>query len=230
MTLISEIEIGSKAPAATLSRGAPLRALVVDDDLCLLSVVHQMVEALGFRVDAATGGIAAMRYLSQSRYDLMVTDLQMPDMDGYALSGWLKHKFNNTKVIVMTGSTHSNVVNYINTGIVDRWMFKPFSLTKLAEIVGELVATYRLRRFADIKRMVAIREQYMTKFRQARRELLKESRPACNSVPHERGKQEFYSIVIKEHVVKLIICDHWSDMTLFQSYAMTIRTLWPRWL
>jgi two-component system capsular synthesis sensor histidine kinase RcsC len=154
MALISEVKIVPKAPAVTLSGGVPLSALVVDDDHCLLEVVHQMVESLGFRADAATGGIAAMRYLSQAKYDLVVTDLQMPDIDGYALSGWLKHKSKDTKVIVMTGSTHSNVVKYMNTGMVDSWMFKPFSFKRLAEIVGDLVPTCRLGGFAEIKNNV----------------------------------------------------------------------------
>lgn len=110
-----------------------------------------MVEALGFRADAANGLLAAMRYLSQSKYDLMVTDLQMRDMDGYALSGWLKLESKDTKVIVMTGRNLADVVHYMNTGIVDRWMFKPFSLTKLAGIVGELVPTDCLSRLAKTK-------------------------------------------------------------------------------
>ena len=179
MALISEVKIVPKAPAVTLSGGVPLSALVVDDDHCLLEVVHQMMAALGFRVDAATGGIAAMRYLSQAKYDLVVTDLQMPDMDGYALSGWLKHKSKDTKVIVMTGSTHSNVVKYMKTGIVDRWMFKPFSLTELAEIVGELVPTYRLSRFAAIKSNVGHQgSTHETKVRRTRRNLRTENWPA----------------------------------------------------
>ena len=53
-------------------------------------------------------------------------------MDGYTLSGWLKQKSTDTKVIVMTGNNHADVVNYMDTGIVDHWLFKPFSLTKLA--------------------------------------------------------------------------------------------------
>jgi hypothetical protein len=44
MTLFSEVKIVPKASAATLSGGAPLSALVVDDDHCMLQVVHQMKE------------------------------------------------------------------------------------------------------------------------------------------------------------------------------------------
>jgi two-component system capsular synthesis sensor histidine kinase RcsC len=151
MACVSEVTTVSETHDATSRRSAPLRALVVDDDHCLRQVVQQMLEVLEFRADSANGGHAAIRCLSQSRYDLMVTDLQMPDMDGYELSSWLKIKSKDTKVIVMTGSNHADVVNYMNTGIVDRWMFKPFSLTKLAGIVGELVPTDCLSPFANAK-------------------------------------------------------------------------------
>jgi len=151
MAFVSEVKTVYQTHDATSYRPEPLRALVVDDDHCLVQVVQQMMEALGFRADSANGGLAAIRYLSQSRYDLMVTDLQMPDMDGYELSGWLKNKSKDTRVIVMTGCCHADVVNYMNTGIVDRWMFKPFSLTKLAGIVGELVPADYLSPFAKTK-------------------------------------------------------------------------------
>ena len=120
----------------------------MDDDYCLLQVVHDMVEVLGFRVDSANGGLAAMRRLSQSKYNLMITDLQMPDMDGFALSCWLKHKSKDAKVIVMTGSHPSDWVDYMHTGIVDRWISKSFSLTALAGILNGLVPTDSLKRFA----------------------------------------------------------------------------------
>jgi DNA-binding response OmpR family regulator len=142
MTLVSEVNIVSGTVAAATRRLAPLRALVMDGDHCLVKAVHQMLEEMGFRTDSANGGLAIMQCLIQFSYDLVITELQMPDMDGHELSGWLKHKSDNckqTKVIVMTRSNHADVANYMNTGAVDRWMFKPFGLTKLAEILGELV-------------------------------------------------------------------------------------------
>jgi two-component system capsular synthesis sensor histidine kinase RcsC len=141
----------SSVKDVSLRWSAQPKALVVDDDHCLVQVVHHMLQTLGFKGETANGGLAAMKCLSRSRYDLMVTDLQMPGMDGYALSGWLKHrpKGRDTKVIVMTGLSYANVVNYMNTGIVDRWIFKPFSLTKLADVVCELVPTIPGQHFFD---------------------------------------------------------------------------------
>jgi CheY-like chemotaxis protein len=147
MALISEERTGTKVNDAILHGAVPLSALVVDDDHCLLQVVHEMLEVLGFRTDSANGGHAAMRYLSQSRYDLMITDLQMPDMDGFALSSWLKSQFRDTKVIVMTGSHPADLADYDHSGIVERWLSKPFSLTELAGILNELVPTASLKRF-----------------------------------------------------------------------------------
>jgi CheY-like chemotaxis protein len=148
MSVALEVKTVFASGAAALREYASLRALVVDDDHCLVTIVHQMLEVLGFSVDTANGGLAAMRCLSQFRYDLMVTDLQMPDMDGYSLSGWLKHKSRDTKVIVMTGRNPADVVGYMKSGIVDRWLFKPFSFSKLRGLLGDLIPTESLSCFA----------------------------------------------------------------------------------
>ena len=73
--------------AAISIRPVSPKILVVDDDHVTRQLVSRMIEGLGFQVETANGGIPAMHYLNQSEYDVLVTDLQMPDMDGYALSG-----------------------------------------------------------------------------------------------------------------------------------------------
>lgn len=125
----------------TLSMSEPPRALVVDDDGTMLDLVRCMLEMLGLRVDSADGGHAATHCLSLSRYDVVVTDLKMPDMDGYALAEWIKSNSRDTTVIIMTGAHHAEVDDYRNTGIVDRWIFKPFSFGELGGMLGEFVYT-----------------------------------------------------------------------------------------
>ena len=147
MTIVSEVRNFSEADDTILLMSAILRLLVVDDDDCLLQTVQQMVEALGFKTDVANGGLAAMRCLSRSRYDLMITDLQMPAMDGFALARYLKSKFKGTKVIVMTGMGPGDVDDYMHTGIVDRWRFKPFSLNTLGGLLDEMLSADSLKRF-----------------------------------------------------------------------------------
>jgi CheY-like chemotaxis protein len=135
---------------------APRRVLVVDDDHCMQHLMCQLMGDIGFRADAVNGGLAAMKCLSRSIYDLMITDLQMPDMDGYALSGWLKNQTKDTKVIVMTGLNPADVVNYMHNGIVDRWIFKPFSLNTLEEVLSELVPAGAFCRLVSAKTSVGL--------------------------------------------------------------------------
>lgn len=157
MTYLSNPSTVSGVDEAISLRSAPPRVLVVDDDHGLVHLMRQLMGDIGFSADTANGGLAAMRCLSRSSYDLMITDLQMPDMDGYALSGWLKHRSKDTKVIVMTGCNPADVVNYMHTGVVDRWMFKPFSLDTLEGLLNALVPAGSIRRLANTKTLVGLR-------------------------------------------------------------------------
>ena len=118
-----------------------IRALVVDDDNTVKNLVSRMLESLGYWTDSADGGVAAMRSIKQSSYRLVVSDLQMPDFDGYSLGGWLKNQSKQTKVIMMTGCAPAEVDNYMGTGVIDGWLFKPFTLTNLRELICELFQT-----------------------------------------------------------------------------------------
>lgn len=124
---------------ATSFTPRPPRALVVDDHHTTLKVVYNMMTALGYHVDSANGGLAAMYCARNATYDLVLANLEMVKMDGYSLAGWLKHSTQGTKVVVMTECCHSEVANYMDTGVVDWWIFKPFSLNKLAAVVHDVV-------------------------------------------------------------------------------------------
>jgi len=61
------------------------RLLLVDDSCIALNIEKMMFEGMGFRVDTAMGGTDALEKLALNSYDLMITDLEMPDIDGMAL-------------------------------------------------------------------------------------------------------------------------------------------------
>ena len=62
-----------------------VRILVVEDDKVMRTVLEQGLGATGYRVDTASGGAEAIRKLEEDRYDLVITDLVMPDEDGAAV-------------------------------------------------------------------------------------------------------------------------------------------------
>lgn len=128
-------KISSVAPAENRDtmpdESAPLRALAVDDDPIALRIACQMLEALGLQVDTADDGIAALGFLDGRRYDLLLTDLQMPKIDGYALADMLKRRLKHLRVVVMTGCARQELEEYMQTDVVDSWLFKPFSMEAL---------------------------------------------------------------------------------------------------
>ena len=65
-------------------------ALVIDDSMLIRHTVCRFLETRGFKVETATNGIAALEALESIRPDLIVTDLQMPQLSGYQLIDTLK--------------------------------------------------------------------------------------------------------------------------------------------
>jgi len=68
----------------------PLLALVVDDSMLIRHTVCRFLETRGFQVESATNGAEALEMLGHIHPDIIVTDLQMPKMDGHQLMSALK--------------------------------------------------------------------------------------------------------------------------------------------
>ncbi len=79
-----------------------LSILVVDDDLIIRQVVTRHLSLLGHAVDHAGNGIEALSAIDRKRYDIVVTDLQMPGMDGHELLMRLRQDQPLIRAIVMT--------------------------------------------------------------------------------------------------------------------------------
>jgi two-component system, response regulator FlrC len=79
-----------------------LNILVVDDDLIIRQVVTRHLTLLGHAVDSASNGIEALRVIERKRFDIVVTDLQMPGMDGHELLMRLRQDQPLIRAIVMT--------------------------------------------------------------------------------------------------------------------------------
>jgi YesN/AraC family two-component response regulator len=91
-----------------------------------------MLTKLGYHgVETAQKKSEAMTKLTQGPYDLLVTDLEMPDMNGFHLTQKIKNERGDTKVIIMTGHAKHECQEMMVTRWVDGWLFKPFGLMEL---------------------------------------------------------------------------------------------------
>ena len=113
-------------------------SLVVDDDNAILKYVAQMLTRLGCQVDTAQEKPEVMTKVTTDTYDLLVTDLLMPELNGYHLTQSIKKEMHDTKVIIMTGCHEHDCLDMMASGWVDGWLFKPFGLKDLRAMLQRL--------------------------------------------------------------------------------------------
>jgi len=115
-----------------------LRAMIVDDDVVVLQLVKCIFESFGYQVTTAGGSAEAMAGLSVRRYDLLVTDFEMPRINGFRLAKWLKAESPATRVVLMTGRCRAEIPPFMTDGTVDAWIFKPFRLADVRNVLDRL--------------------------------------------------------------------------------------------
>jgi DNA-binding NtrC family response regulator len=79
------------------------RILVVDDEPNVLVTVEAILRQEGYDVHAVNGGQAALEAIHRHSYDLVITDLKMPDVDGLAVLAEVRKRAPHTVTVMMTG-------------------------------------------------------------------------------------------------------------------------------
>jgi PAS domain S-box-containing protein len=121
------------------------RLLIVDDEPELLSALAAAAETQGYEVAAFADGRAALQVLRQSEYDLLLTDLMMPDMDGLTLLRAALEIDANLIAVMMTGhATIPTAVEAMKLGAFD-YLLKPFKMAALLSVLDRAMAVRRLR-------------------------------------------------------------------------------------
>ena len=113
------------------------KILVVDDDEILLEAVSQLLSLLGYEVISANNGQKGLAYFLNSQCDIVLTDYDMPGMDGITLACHIKEKYPNTLIVLMTGHEKNSITRQIQNSAVDLALFKPFELYKIRKILKE---------------------------------------------------------------------------------------------
>jgi len=120
-----------------------IRVLVVDDNDDLRSLLKAALEAAGYSVEVASDGHTALMLQSAFPADIVVTDLFMPQGDGFDAILALRQNFPNVKIIVISGDTpliKADPVNAARSLGVDAAFPKPFELAVLIKAVGSMTS------------------------------------------------------------------------------------------
>ncbi|HKO31889.1 MAG TPA: response regulator [Nitrospiraceae bacterium] len=114
----------------------PRSILIIDDDEQLRSLFRKVLEEAGYLVFEAPNGQEGLRQFRQTPTALVITDLFMPDMDGFEVTRVLYRESPSTKVIVLTGGSGENMFAATFLG-ARRTMKKPISMAELLQAVEQ---------------------------------------------------------------------------------------------
>jgi len=126
--------------------------LVVEDDNDLREALCDTLKLAGYGVVHARDGVDALRILADKSFDLVISDIQMPSMDGHTLLKKIKANNAELPIILMTAyGTIQQAVDAMRDGAVD-YMVKPFE----AEVLVNMVSRYASTARADNSEMIAV--------------------------------------------------------------------------
>ncbi len=121
------------------------RILIADDEASMRDVLSIMLQREGYVVDVAADGSQAVRALQENGYDLVISDVQMPRMDGRALLSYLRERSPETVVIMITAfSTTEQAVEAMKQGAYD-YITKPFKNEEIRLVVKNALERKALR-------------------------------------------------------------------------------------
>jgi len=121
------------------------RLLIAEDEANLRLVLQKELQRLGYRVQVAPDGEAALRKLEETNVDVLLCDINMPHMDGMELLRRVHERPNPPEVIMLTGQgTIENAVEAMRIGAYD-YLTKPYSINELDVRVRQAAEKRSLR-------------------------------------------------------------------------------------
>lgn len=118
------------------------KILVVDDNLAFLEIQTEYLRRAGHEVTPATNGIEAMNRIESETFELVITDLIMPDKEGVQVIMEVRKKYPGLKIIAMSGGGRVDAEDYLAIARrlgAARTLSKPFTGKELLTAVSAVV-------------------------------------------------------------------------------------------
>ncbi|MEC4675384.1 MAG: NAD(P)H-dependent oxidoreductase subunit E [Nitrospirota bacterium] len=115
------------------------KILIVDDEIVVIKSARRVLEGEGYNVEGALGGREALLEIEQNDYDLVFTDLKMPEVDGITLIRWIRKNRPSTGIVIITGyPSQDTIKEALGLGIID-YVPKPFTPAVLLDVTRRAV-------------------------------------------------------------------------------------------
>ena len=113
--------------------------LVVDDELLIRDLLYDFFTDQGWDIAVAESGEKALEILRSREFDLVLTDLKMPIMDGLTLTTEVRENYPKLPVVIMTGyPSVDSAVSALRQKVAD-YIIKPFNINQLYKVLEEKI-------------------------------------------------------------------------------------------
>ena len=128
-----------------MRKDKPIRVLVVDDEQLVRDLLVSYLDSIGFVVETAQDGLKGLEKYTGGDFDLVITDLSMPNMDGLELMKELREIDDEAVVLMITGyPTIGTAVEAIKQGAAD-YITKPFTLDEVKIRIDKAIGAKTLK-------------------------------------------------------------------------------------
>ena len=122
------------------------KILVVDDEKELVDIISEVLLEEGYEVEGITDPVEAIKLINENEFNLVITDLKMPLVDGIEVTNAAKNKSKDTEVIVITGyGSLESAIEALKKDVYD-YILKPFNVTDISNTVNRVIEKQRLAR------------------------------------------------------------------------------------
>ncbi|MBC8553409.1 MAG: response regulator [Candidatus Brocadiales bacterium] len=121
-----------------------IRILVVDDEPRICHLIEEVLVQDGYVVDVSFSSTDALQMMQIYNYHLLITDLDMPGIDGLELIQKVKKQNPDIRAIMITGNASEDVATWSLRYGIDNYMKKPFNIVELKKVVKQTLCTHKV--------------------------------------------------------------------------------------
>lgn len=151
-------DVQAAAPVAGAQSDPLWRVLCVDDEPNILSSLRRLLRPHGYQITVANSGAEGLQVMAEQGFDLVLSDMRMPEMDGAQFLEQVRRRWPDTVRILLTGYADiTSTVNAINKGEIYRYISKPWDDNDLLLVIRQALEMKALAR--DKARLEALTAQ-----------------------------------------------------------------------
>lgn len=121
------------------------KVLVVDDEKNIRYILSDFLSSKGFEVSLAKDGQESLDQLENESFDLVITDIHMPRLDGIEMLKRMEKANRKEKIIIMTGDSTDRRLMELKMPHVVTWLSKPFGMDNLLNVAIAATANKKIR-------------------------------------------------------------------------------------